>query len=114
MHDSRSDPGVAPDPTVEPVACTLTPADLNARRETLLPGLLARASRRDELPDGYRWTFPSEQGLLEEIARVIEAERHCCRFLAFTISVPHSGGPIRVEATGPAGTKAFLEGLTVP
>jgi hypothetical protein len=108
MQNSRSDPASL---TVEPVACAMTPADRSARRESLLPGLVVRASRREALPDGYRWIFPAESGLLEQIARVIEAERHCCRFLAFTVSASAPGGPVTVEATGPAGTRAFLDDL---
>ena len=40
-----------------PIACTLAPAELAARREGLLPGLAARALSREVLGDGVCWRF---------------------------------------------------------
>ncbi len=38
-----------------PVACTLDLTELIARRDTLLPGLVAQAIGYEVLPDGMRW-----------------------------------------------------------
>jgi hypothetical protein len=95
----------------EPIACTLLPADLNARRTQLLPGLVARAETRDPLADGWRFTFDADSETLQTIARVIDAERQCCRFLRFQLTVEPSGGPMALEVTGPDGTREFLEAL---
>jgi hypothetical protein len=45
------------------------------------------------------------------IARVVEAERHCCRFLRFGMTVEPDGGPVSLDLTGPAGTRDFLSAL---
>jgi hypothetical protein len=94
-----------------PVACTLSADELHSRRDGLLPGLIARAVSRVALHDGYRLTFQPAPALLEQVARVIDAERQCCRFLRFELVVEQDGAPITLEVTGPEGTKEYLENL---
>jgi hypothetical protein len=97
-----------------PVACTLGAAALKARREGLLNELLERAEHVAELPDGYRIRFAVKTDVLSLIARAIDAERQCCRFLRFQVIVEPDEGPIVVELTGPPGTREFLSGLVAP
>ena len=94
-----------------PIACTLTPAALKARREGLLAELLRRADTHEELRGGHRLQFAATDDLLPTIARTIDAERQCCRFLRFRITVEPDGGPIALELTGPSGTREFLSAL---
>ena len=94
-----------------PVVCSLSKDELGARRAHLLPGLAAAATRIDGLTDGYRLTFAPTSGVLETIARVIDAERHCCRFLRFQLTCEQDAAPITLDVTGPAGTREFLEEL---
>src|SRR6266550_8112281 len=74
-----------------PIACTLSPEALKARRENRLDTLLQRSTERTELPDGLRLRFTADAQILAEIARTVEAERQCCRFLSFTITVSPDG-----------------------
>ena len=94
-----------------PVACTLGPAALKARREGLLAALVRRAERHEELADGQRFQFCASDNILDLIARAIEAERLCCRFLRFRLTVDPDEGPIVLEMTGPEGTRDFLSAL---
>jgi hypothetical protein len=94
-----------------PVACTLGPAALKARREGLLADLLQRAERRETLSDGQRWTFHPSDDVVSLIGQAINAERECCRFLSFRLTVPAAEGPIVLEVTGPEGTREFLSDL---
>jgi hypothetical protein len=94
-----------------PIACTLTPEALRTRREGLLMDLVRRAKRREDLVDGLRLEFAPSAGTIALIARVVEAERHCCRFLRFGMTVEPDGGPVFVELTGPAGTREFVSAL---
>ena len=94
-----------------PIVCSLDAAAREARRANLLSGLGARAARRDPIDEGYRFEFGAAASVLGAIAAAIEAERHCCRFLRFTVLVEEDGGPIRLDVTGPAGTRAFLDAL---
>ena len=94
-----------------PIACTLSPEALKPRREHLLAALLQRSTERTELPDGLRLRFAADAQVLAEIARTVDAERMCCRFLSFTITVSPDGGSITLDLTGPAGTREFLDAM---
>ena len=45
------------------------------------------------------------------IAQAVDAERHCCRFLRFGITVEPDGGPVFLDLTGPSGTRDFVNAL---
>ena len=94
-----------------PVACTLGPDALKARREGLLNDLVRRAAAREELADGHRFHFTADADLLALVARAIDAERRCCRFLRFRLTVDPDEGPVVLELTGPEGTRDFLTAL---
>jgi hypothetical protein len=91
--------------------CELTPDAIKARRQGLLPGLAARALEREETPDGYRLSFAPAPDTLQSIANVIDAERQCCRWLAFTLTVAPGGGPMVLTLSGPPGAREFLAAL---
>ena len=94
-----------------PIACTLSPAALRARRQGLVSELLRRADEHQEVPEGHRLRFAANEEMLEMIARAVDAERQCCRFLRFRITVEPDGGPIVLELTGPPGTREFISAL---
>ena len=94
-----------------PIACTLTPDALRARQEGLLSELRRRAEGCDETPEGLRLRFAATDGTLSLVARAVEAERHCCRFLRFVITAEPDGGPIVLELSGPPGTREFVTAL---
>lgn len=94
-----------------PIACTLTPPDFAAKREWLLPGLLAEASGREPIPGGFRWQFRPRPNLVQEAGSVIETEHQCCRFLRFRLLIEPGDGPVSLEVTGPIGTEDFLLSL---
>ena len=94
-----------------PIACTLTSDALRARRSGLLSDLLRRAQGREDLPEGLRLRFAPTSETLATIARAVEAERHCYRFLRFEITVEPDGGPVFLELTGPTGTREFIGAL---
>lgn len=100
-----------PVPASIPLACTLDPAGLQARREGLLAQLLERGLSRQRLDSGYRFLFDPDDDLLPLIARVVDAERRCCTFLRFQITVEPAGGPVALDLTGPAGTHEFLAAI---
>ncbi|HXM34110.1 MAG TPA: hypothetical protein VN920_02905, partial [Pyrinomonadaceae bacterium] len=95
-----------------PIACELTPAEMEERRQGVLPGLLAQAQERIAMADGFRWRFAPRSDLLAAVVQVIDLERQCCRFLRFELTVEPAAGPVWLEVTGPKGTAKFLEELT--
>lgn len=94
-----------------PIVCTLTPSALQARRAGMLSTFLERAQDHEALPQGYRLRFAATEDTLLAIARTVDAERQCCRFLRFSITVEPDGGPLSLELTGPPGTGAFIATL---
>jgi hypothetical protein len=44
-----------------PIACTLSPEALKARRKNLLDALLQRSTERIEIPDGVRLRFNADE-----------------------------------------------------
>lgn len=94
-----------------PVACTLAPGDLAARRGGLLPGLAAWGARVEAIEGGRRWVFPFERGLLPALAAIVDAEHRCCPFLRFALTVEPGDGAVTLTVTGPEGTEAFLASL---
>ena len=95
----------------QPIVCTLSPAALQARREGLLSQLIQRTVDRQQLPNGYRLEFTASTEMLSMIGRVIDAERQCCRFLRFQLTVQPDDGPVVLELTGPPGTQEFISAL---
>lgn len=94
-----------------PIVCTLTPNDLQRRREQLLPGLVQRAEACDVLENGVRLRYAPSSEVLADIVKMIDAERQCCRFLRFEMNVAPDLGPISLEVTGPPGAAEFLAEL---
>jgi hypothetical protein len=97
-----------------PIACTLTDDALRARQNGLLARIASMATNKTTLTTGYRLEFPATSDALTEITAMIDAERQCCRFLRFTLTVEPNLGSIVLELTGPEGTRDFLEGLLEP
>jgi hypothetical protein len=94
-----------------PIVCTLTPEARTARREGLLSELRRHTQGRETLPDGLRLQFAATGETLSTIARLVDAERQCCRFLRFRITVEPDGGPMFLELSGPPGTREFMDAL---
>ena len=94
-----------------PIVCTLGADALHARREGLLADVLRRAEHRELTEHGLRMRFTSDTDTVATLARVVYAERQCCRFLRFVITVEPDAGAVLLELSGPAGTREFLAGL---
>jgi len=99
------------DPTRLPIACELNPDDLTARREGELAALRQRALQLTRIIDGVRLVLPGDRATLDAVARVIAAERECCRFLRFRLEIAPGLGDLTLEVDGPSGTATFLEDL---
>ena len=92
-----------------PIACSLDGRALAGRQTDLRAGVLAEAETVERLSEGYRWRFRNSGNLFSRLATIIDAERHCCRFLQFSIVADPDLGLVTLDVTGPAGTADFLE-----
>lgn len=97
-----------------PVACSLDSAALSCRQTELRASILAEAQRVDRLPDGVRWTFEHAADLFARLGPILDAERHCCRFLRIALVANQDLGAVMMDITGPPDTLEFLEGWITP
>jgi hypothetical protein len=97
-----------------PVACSLDGRTFASRQSHLRASVLGHAYAVERLPEGYRWRFSHDPDLFARLGPLIDSERHCCRFLRFSIVADADMGAITMEITGPAGTAAFLESWIAP
>ena len=94
-----------------PIACSLSPEQLRASRDELLPGLALHALRRTPLPNGLRLTFDATAARMRHIHTVVERERECCAFLEFSQGLTPGGAWLTLDVTGPEGTAELLADL---
>ena len=91
-----------------PIACNLSERDFARRGQELAETLFAGVREIRELPDGYAFRFPTDDGWLPRLAAFAETERRCCPFFAFEIAVEPNGGPVWLRLRGGEGVKAFV------
>ena len=94
-----------------PIACTLSPDAFQTRRDGVLADVFRRAQHHELTDDGLRVRFSPDADTVATLGRLVDAERQCCRFLRFVITVDPDGGPVVLELSGPAGTRDFIAGL---
>ena len=94
-----------------PVACCLSDEELRKREATLLAQFKAALIGSEELNDGYVFRVPGDKRWIALVAELIVAERECCPFLKFEVSMEPGTGPVSVRMTGPAATEEFLRSI---
>jgi hypothetical protein len=69
--------------------------------------ILARATERRELGDGWALRLPGDDATLLACAHWLLGERRCCAFLTFTLEC-RPQGELWMRITGPDGAKDVL------
>ena len=77
----------------------------------LLPGVVRQARAQVAIDGGYRLDFAASSDVLRALVEMIDAERQCCRFLRFHLTVEPDGQGVSLDVTGPPGTSEFLADL---
>jgi len=99
----------------QPIACSLTTAQLGSRQVILFSRFRSAAFEVEELQEGFAFRFPGDGKWMILIAELMVAERECCPFLTFDLTAQADNGPFLVRVTGPTGTKELLRGaLGIP
>ncbi|MGH7215531.1 MAG: hypothetical protein ACREIT_12265 [Tepidisphaeraceae bacterium] len=109
-HDLFAEPSTMP-ATRSSESCSLSPEQLAARRQQLIPGLFERAREVTDIENGLRFRFDGKAGLLTDLVKVIEQERDCCSFLRFQLTAESHAGAVTLDVTGPEGTGEMLRKL---
>jgi hypothetical protein len=95
------------DPLDLPIVCTLNEAELRERRRTVLDSIRASTIDVTETEEGYAFRFEPTSDVLARLSNLVDLERQCCAFLTFRIVVEPQQ-PIKLEVTGPAGSKEMI------
>ena len=116
-----SDAGVEPDDSasgvalsttamveaVVPTACTLGAGGMRNRMDEWRM-VLAHVTRREPIRDGVRLVFDGTTPF-DELMRLTAAERDCCRFFSFAITVDARG--IALEVVAPTDAQPIVESM---
>ncbi len=94
-----------------PIACSLTAAELQERRENVLSNLAASLIDSQELPDGFRFRFSIDDSILQNLITVINLERKCCPFLNFKLSLETGKDFASFDLTRRQGAKEAIKEL---
>ena len=86
----------------------LTPEAARELREPVLAVILDAIKSVIEGEDGFTLNFGRESRIIKSVSQMIEIERAVNPFLRMTLVVESNQGPVKLELTGPTGTKDFL------
>jgi hypothetical protein len=92
-----------------PIACTLTDEERGSR-EGEVDTLFARMVAVRELPDGYAFAFPPEDGVAHAVFDLVLAERACCPFMTFDLAFPSPHERVWLHIGGGKDVKEFVRG----
>src|SRR5688572_21069122 len=97
-----------------PIVCTLSEAELQERRRTILAEVRDAVLKTTSIHEGYVYEFARTPEILERLARLVALESQCCRFLSFKILVAAGGENAQLEVTGPGQAKAMIADFVPP
>jgi len=69
------------------LTCKLSSPELRKRKETVIKSLKSQVLEKNELINGYAYKFPAKDEIVDELAEFIKAERTCCDFFIFNLSI---------------------------
>lgn len=88
----------------------LTPEAAKALHDTVQTVILDAIKSVSETDDGFVLNFGRDGSVIHALCQLIEIERVVNPFLRMALSVESSQGPIKLDFSGPVGTKDFLVG----
>lgn len=91
------------------IHCTLTAADLAARRSRWLRLIASSGAGREQTPAGLRLRFRGSADALTELERLVARERECCAWATWTVT--SSPGAVVLDVTSAGDGVAALHGM---
>lgn len=91
------------------ICCKLTSPELQRHKNTVLAELRTAIIEKQEVQDGFAYTFPGTDVILNQLVTFIQSERECCPFFKFELIIQDVQSNVRLKITGPDGAKEFLE-----
>lgn len=91
------------------ICCKITSTELQKHKSIQLAELKAVIVEKQEVRDGFAYTFPGTDVILNQLITFIQSERECCPFFKFELIIQDVQSNVRLKITGPDGTKEFIE-----
>ena len=90
------------------LTCKLMPEEMRLYKESVLASLKNKIIDKKELPNGYAFKFPGSDSVVDELIGFIKAERECCDFFVFNLSISGDKSEAWLQLTGVEGAKDFI------
>ena len=90
----------------KPIACTLAPADLAARREEIRALLRRALIQRERGKGSLRLVFRHSEATEAAVRDLVRRESECCAFLSFALTL--EADRIVLDVSGPPGSESVL------
>ncbi len=98
----------------QPLACRLSETQKEDRRPKVEALFVERLEEVTETDAGYAFKFDADSDNLQRVFEFVDAERKCCPFFQFDITVPADEQPVRLEIGGSERVKAFVADNMLP
>jgi hypothetical protein len=93
----------------EPIACTLTSAEMRSRTEDAARITSAALRSRAPIAGGARLVFDARGSTEHDLRELIAAEAQCCPFLRFELE--RAGDDLVLDVTGPDDARPIIDEL---
>lgn len=95
----------------EGLACKLTGPELLKRKSMLQKEIFAQVLKSEEKDDGYTFYFKDDEDFLLTMMDYVLAEKKCCPFLTYQLSIQPNGEGISLSVSGPPPAKDMIRML---
>ena len=109
---ATSEPSSVQTEQVSRFACNAFALSPEARKrhfDEVGPALLKLKKSTRELPDGYEFELPPDEGTYQLLTEWAFQERLCCPFFDIDVRFERENGPLWLRLTGRPGTKEFIK-----
>ncbi|MBY0434401.1 MAG: hypothetical protein K2U26_09850 [Cyclobacteriaceae bacterium] len=91
------------------LTCKLTSKELQHRRKTVLADLKNQMLTKDEMGNGFEYTFSGTDAIIDQLSEFVKTERQCCDFFDYEIKITGDTKTAKLKITGPEGVKEFIK-----
>lgn len=95
------------------LVCKLS-ADERDRRRPRVEALFGEVREREETDRGYAFRFDPDDETFERLSAFVDAERKCCPFFRFEITIEPNREAIWLEVGGDDTVQSFVEDQMLP
>src|SRR5262249_34751279 len=91
------------------LACQIENLEEQRQRVAEVRTMFQQATQVEELPDGYAFTFPTEDLWARRLLDFILFEKNCCPFFIFALIFAAQHGSLQLQLRGSAEVKDIIQ-----